>query len=144
MEYEKSKPFRPQWRWGIVIASGLNYAGVTLLMLFWGRSEFFFPAEVLMYFIILMFSVSFMMGALLVDLERAFVYSILGLIIGNAIAVTIFLAPYNMFGESVGAVNVATLVVLSAVGKHLLISIAPYLVGTILGCFMGESLTRLK
>lgn len=129
---EKNRLFRPWLRWEIFVASSLNYAGVMVLLVFWKTD--------LIQYILLMLGASLMMGAILVDVDKAFIYSFSGLIVGTTLAIAIYMAPYNIFGESVGAVNVATLVVLSLVGKHLLIGVAPYLVGTILGCLIGEEL----
>ncbi|MCW3977722.1 MAG: hypothetical protein NWE77_07300 [Candidatus Bathyarchaeota archaeon] len=131
-EPEKDKRRRPKLSWSIICASGLNYAGVTSLMVFWHID--------LVNYILSMLGVSILIGVLLIDFEKTIIHSISGLVIGNALPAAIFLAPYNMFGESLGAVNAATLVVLSLIGKHLLISIAPFLVGTIFGCLIGQRL----
>jgi len=132
MELKESKLHALQLRWSIILASSLNYAGITLLMIFWQLE--------LMYFILLIFGLSLIIGTLVVDIEKTFMYSISGLVMGIAFAVAIVLAPYDIFGESADALSAATIVVLSLIGKNLLISISPYLVGTILGCVIGERL----
>lgn len=133
---EKDRRRRSGLSWSIICASGLNYAGVASLIVFWHFD--------LVGYILSMFAVSILIGVLLIDFEKTLVHSISGLVIGNLLAAAIFLAPFSMFGESLAAVNIATLVVLSLIGKHLLISIAPFLVGTILGCLIGQQLDDMR
>ncbi len=87
---------------------------------------------------LLIFGLSLLTGALLVDLEKTILYSTLGLVIGIVIAVGIFLAPYDLFGESSDVISAATIVVFSHVAKHLLIGISPFIIGLIFGCLIGD------
>lgn len=119
---------------GVVIACCFNYAGACLLIILW-RIDIF-------YYLPIAFIISCMIGLLIVEIERTVIYTILCMVIGNAMAAAILLSPSVIFKASVGEVNIASFLVLSSIGKLFLVSAVVYFLGAIFGCFLGEKTTE--
>ena len=114
----------------MVAASSFNYAGASLLVIVWSLNIF--------YYLPMVFVISCMIGAIVVDVRRSIIYTYTCMVIGHMIATVMFLLPYIIFAESVGRVNVAIIVVLNTLVKVFLISAILYFLGAMLGCFLGE------
>lgn len=115
---------------GVVVASCFNYAGAGLLVILWKMDIF--------YYLPIAFIISCMIGLLIVEIERSVIYTVVCVVVGNAMAAGMLFAPYLIFAAGVGSVNIASLLIFSSIGKLFLVSVAVYFVGVILGCFLGE------
>jgi hypothetical protein len=117
---------------GLVAASSINYACVTVLMIFWQLD--------LVPYVLLTLLTSLMIGIIGADIAKSLLYTISGVVIGMSLAAAIYLAPFSIFGESLQDTNAASLVLFSILGKHFLIGLSFYLVGAIAGSFIGENI----
>jgi hypothetical protein len=120
------------WNLCLLVASSFNYASVSLLLIVWNLD--------LLYYLPLVFIISCMIGALVVDIAKSIIYTYACMTIGHIIAIAIFLFPYLIFEESVQRTNVAVMAVLNSLVKVFLVSAIVYFFGAILGCFVGEKL----
>ena len=90
------------------------------------------------YYLPIALIVSCMIGLLVVDIEKSIIYTLVCVVVGNAMAAGMLFSPYIIFAESAGSVNIAGTTIFSSIGKLFLVSIAVYFVGVVLGCFLGE------
>lgn len=119
---------------GVVVASCFNYAGACLLIILWRMDIFYYLPIALL--------ISCMIGLLIVEIEKSIIYTIVCVVVGNAMAAGMLFAPYIIFAGSVGSVNIAGTTIFSSIGKLFLVSVAVYFVGVVLGCFLGEKTTK--
>jgi len=124
------KTSNPLVRLAIVVASSFNYAGAFLLTAIWNLNP--------IYYIIIIFSLSVSIGAIMVDIRDAIVYTYVSMGVGIALATTIFMAPYIILQEPVFRVNMALMVFFGSTGKVVLIGLIVFFLGALLGCFIGE------
>ena len=117
-------------RLAVVIASSFNYAGACLLVAIWGVN----PA----YYLMMIFAISVMIGAVIVDLRDSIIYTYVSMGIGIVIATAIFMAPYMLFQEPVYRVNAAIMVFFSAITKAILFGLIVYFLGALFGSYLGE------
>ena len=120
------------WNLFLVVASSFNYASISLLVIVWKLD--------LLYYLPMVFIISCMIGAVVVDITRSIIYTYTCMVIGHTIAIAIFLFPYIVFAASVQRTNAAIMVVLNILVKVFLVSAIVYFFGAILGCFLGEKL----
>jgi len=118
---------------GLVAASSINYACITVLLIFWQLD--------LIPYILLTLLTSLMIGTIGADMAKSLFYTISGVAIGTSLGSAIYLAPFSIFGESLQATNVASFVLFSILGKHFLIGLSFYIVGAIAGAFIGENIS---
>lgn len=121
---------RSMWVLFLLGASSLNYASVSLLVIVW-RLDIF-------YYLPMVFIISCMIGALVVDITKSIIYTYTCMIIGYMITIATFLLPYVIFAESVERINLAIIAVLNTIVKVFFISAIVYFLGAIVGCFLGE------
>lgn len=124
------KMSNPLVRLAIVIASAFNYAGACLLVAIWNFNPF--------YYVIIIFAISVVIGAVMVEIKDAIVYTYASMSIGIVIATLLFMAPYVLLQEPVSRMNAAMMVFFGAIGKVLLMGLIFYFLGALLGCFLGE------
>ena len=120
----------PLVRLAIVAASSFNYAGAYLLVAIWNFNP--------VYYLTMIFALSVVIGAVMVDIRDAIVYTYASMGIGIVMATTAFMAPYIILQEPVLRVNIALMVFFSAVGRVILMGLIVYFLGALLGSFLGE------
>lgn len=117
-------------RLAVVVASSFNYAGACLLIAIWGVNP--------VYYLMMIFAISVMIGAVMVDLRDSIIYTYVSMGIGIVIATAIFMGPYMLFQEPVYRVNAAIMVFFSAIIKAILFGLIIYFLGALLGSYLGE------
>jgi len=110
---------------GLTIGQCFNVACLFIISIVW-RID-------ILGFILLVFLVSFAFGAVIANLARTVAYNLIAIIAGTALAVAFFALPQIMFAETE-----SIMLVLSYIGRLLLIGMIVYFVGAFLGSFLVE------
>jgi hypothetical protein len=127
---------KPRWMWnlGLIVTASSNYAAANLLIIIW-KVELF-------QYLLTIFILSVIVGTVVSNLYKSIIISFVTMVGGLLIASIIFMAPYIIFAESTTRVNYAMIVFFSFLAKVFLISVALYFMGTTLGCFLSQHVTR--
>lgn len=123
-------PRKLLWKFGLILASSLNYTGALMLNTFWHVE--------LYYYLPIVFLISTMLGILTIDLRDALIYTCISLVLSAIISVVIVSAPPILFGESSLTIDAAVQLAMTSVTRLLIFGIIICIVGTMLGCFLGE------
>ena len=130
LQMNRVKMSNPLLRLAILIASSFNFAGSCLLVVIWNFNPF--------YYVLLIFALSVMIGVVMVDINKAVIYTYASMGIGIAMATAMFMAPYILLEEPVSRVNIAIMVFFGAIGRVILFGLIVYFLGALLGCFLAE------
>jgi len=124
------KMSNPLLHLAIIAASSFNFAGTCLLAVIWNINPF--------HYLLVIFAISVMIGAVMVDIDKAIIYTYASMGIGIAIAAAVYLAPYILLEEPVYRMNAALMVFFGTLGKVLIFGLIIYFLGALLGCFLAE------
>lgn len=124
------KMSNPLLRLAIMVASSFNFAGACLLVVIWNFNP--------VYYLFVIFGISVMIGAVMVDIDNAVIYTYASMGIGMVMATAMFMAPYILLEEPVSRLNAAIMVFFSAIGRVILFGLIVYFLGALLGCFLAE------
>jgi hypothetical protein len=109
----------------IIIALSFDYASIYATAIIWNRE--------IEYFFVLGFIVNFLAGVIIVNLRKALGYTLLSLFLGATLAVLMIITLPGI------NVNVALSVTLNRFSLNTIISIIVYVLGLLLGCFVGDA-----
>lgn len=131
---------------GAMMALGANYAAVCVIAFVWGPDAFArvggAHSELLIYILIL-FIVSLLFGALIIDMKKTLFYTIGSIVIGIALATAIISAPSVMSPGDIILLDFSITVALATVSRLFVVGITFMIVGAILGSFVGDMVSEL-
>jgi len=120
----------------VVLALSANYMSITLLNTVWRLETFLlFP---------MLLIVSLLMGMVTMDTKKALIYACITVFIGTALTTLVMVLPPMVLGEGASVVDSALNTALISVSKLLIFSVVVFIVGAILGSFLGEWLEPIE
>jgi len=124
------------WEVAVVLALSANYMSITLLNTVWRLETFLlFP---------MLLIVSLLMGMVTMDTKKALIYACITVFIGTALTTLAMVLPPIVLGEGASVVDSALNTALISVSKLLIFSVIVFIVGAILGSFLGEWLEPIE
>lgn len=122
---------------GAMLALGINYAGAYVVAIVWNwptlETELYIHLAAL-------FLAGFLFGMLVVNLQRALIYTIVAIVIGMALAVVFVSLPSFMLGEAYEAIDLSFTVALATVSRLFVVGVVFQLIAPFFGCFLGDVL----
>jgi presenilin-like A22 family membrane protease len=120
-----------------MLALSVNYAGAYILAIIWNWPS---PETELYVHLVALFIVSFLFGALIVNIQRTLIYTIVSIVIGMALAAFFVSLPSVMLGEAYEAVDLSLTVALAVLSRLFVVGAMFQLIGPLFGCFLGDLL----
>lgn len=117
---------------GLVTSLALNYTSVHLLNIIWDLD--------ILYYLVLVFVVSLLFGVIVVDVRKSIALTCVALATSVAITFGLYMMPYWIFAESMARINVTVVIFFNVIAKLLVVGAILFIVGTLIGCFIGEEL----
>lgn len=121
---------------GAMVALGVNYAGAFIITSIWNYPT---ADSKLLLHISIVFAVSILFGAIIVDLKKALLYTIGSIVVGLVLATTIMASP-SIVVEGIEFLDASVSLALIAVSRLLVVGVTFVFLGIIIGCFVGEAI----
>ena len=118
----------------VLLASSINYACANVLNIFWELH--------ILYYVIIIFGISLMIGILLPDLKISIICSYGSMVLGAAISFLTVSRPLVI--QSPEMVDLIVTLFLSVIAKLLFVSFTIVLFGVLVGYFLGERIDYTK
>lgn len=114
----------------------ISYASTYVLAIVWKLNLFVY--------ILMVFILSFLFGAVILNLSRVLIYATISIVLGMLLAIWLISTPPMFAGESAASVEFSTLSALVLVAKLFLVNIVFVIMGTTIGCFLSETLSEFE
>jgi len=122
---------------GAMIALGVNYATAYVTAFVWQTG-----GPDLIIHILMMFVVSLLFGALMVDIQKTVLYTAGSIAIGISIATALIVAPPAMLTQNIELLSFDIALALHFVARLFIVGITFIIIGVIVGCFVGDALSE--
>lgn len=126
---------------GALMALGISYATTYVTAYIWDWPS---PDSELLIYIFVIFLISFLFGAEIVDMKKTLFYMLAAIAVGFSIACLVIIAPALTLTTELGLLEFDLTVALTAVSRLFIIGITFKIIGAITGCFAGDAISELN
>jgi hypothetical protein len=118
------------WYAGIAFALSLNYASAFVIIIAWNIH--------ILYSLPLIFTISFIVGALIADIRVSIIYAIICMTAGVAVAAAVISAPPIVYSGSYAEINTIFALAMNSIAKIFTVNITTFFAGAIIGHLLSE------
>jgi len=121
-----------------MIACGFNFSAAYINAIIWNWPN---PDSELYVYILSLFFVSLLFGAIIVDITKSIYYTLGSAAISILLAAAMIAAPSAISGGGATAVDVSLTVALASVLRLFIIGVSFIVFGMLIGCFVGDAIS---